>query len=174
MLSLLARAGIGVSYRLLRLARVREVWGSTRAVCSGLDEEAHATAPNTENTLTFLIPARLKRCGMEMRLVIPAGGPTDLMARPDNALIKALTRAHEWKEQLVSGKASSIQAIANKESVSERYISRVLRLAFLAPDITEAILDGYHPPELGLDRVLRGVPLLWADQRRVFGMRSSA
>ena len=116
-------------------------------------------------------PARLKRCGLEMRLVIPAGGPQELTARPDNTLIKALIRARRWKEQLLTGSAPSIQAIANEEGVSERYLSRVLRLAFLAPDITEAILDGYQPPELGLDKVLRGVPLTWADQRQLFRTR---
>lgn len=56
--------------------------------------------------------------------------------------------------------------------MDERYLSRVLRLAFLAPDITEAILDGYQPAELGLDKVLKGVPLTWADQRQLFRTRN--
>ena len=95
----------------------------------------------------------------------------ELKPHPDKALIKALTRAHEWKEELVSGNAPSIHALANEDGMDERYLSRVLRLAFLAPDITEAILDGYQPAELGLDKVLRRVPLTWADQRQLFKTR---
>ena len=147
-----------------------------KALFSGLsgenldvDNEPHADAANVDDTLTIHIPARLKRCGMEMRLVIPVGGPIDPMPRPDKTLIRALIRAHHWKEKLVSGKAPSIHALANQEGVSERYLSRVLRLAFLAPDITEAILDGYQPPELGLERMLRRVPFAWGEQRRMFG-----
>ena len=58
------------------------------------------------------------------------------MPRPDKSLIKALIRAHDWKEKLVSGKAPSIHALANQDGMSERYLSRLLRLALLAPDIT--------------------------------------
>ena len=138
---------------------------------SGVDGEAQATGADTDDVLTFLIPARLKRCGLEMRLVIPVGGALDLRPYPDEALIKALIRAYGWKDRLVSGEALSIHALAKEDGIDERYLSRVLRLAFLAPDITEAILDGYQPAELGLDKVLRRVPLTWADQRQLFRTR---
>ena len=66
---------------------------------SGVDGEAQATGADTDDVLTFLIPARLKRCGLEMRLVIPVGGALDLRPYPDEALIKALIRAYGWKDR---------------------------------------------------------------------------
>jgi hypothetical protein len=89
-------------------------------------------------------------------------------------LVKALARAHGWKHKLASGQAPSIRAIADAEGLTERYVSRILRLAFLAPDITESIFDGHQPADFELERLLRGIPLAWADQRRMFGFRTGA
>jgi len=114
------------------------------------------------------VPARLKLCSGEMRLVIPPGNARELRSRPNAALIKALTRAHRWKERLFSGEAPSIATIAGEEGVTERYVGRVMRLAFLAPDIVEAILDGQQPTDLALERLMKGVPLEWGVQRRTF------
>ena len=119
--------------------------------------------------LTLHIPARLKLCSGEMRLVIPQGQGQELRPRPNATLIKALTRAHRWKERLFSGGAPSTSAIAKEEGVTERYVSRIIRLAFLAPDIVEAILDGYQPVDLELERLMKGIPVSWDEQRRVFG-----
>jgi hypothetical protein len=120
--------------------------------------------------LVIRVPARLKLCSGEMRLVIPPGHARELRPRPNSTLIKALTRAHRWKHKLFSGEAPSIRAIASEEGVTERYVGRLLRLAFLAPDIVEAILDGYQPADLELERLLEGIPLAWVDQRRAFGL----
>ena len=119
--------------------------------------------------LTLHIPVRLKLCSGEMRLVIPPEQARDLRPRPNATLIKALTRAHRWKERLFSGGAPSTSAIAKEEGVTERYVSRIIRLAFLAPDIVEAILDGYQPVDLELERLMKGIPVSWDEQRRVFG-----
>jgi hypothetical protein len=53
--------------------------------------------------------------------------------------------------------------------VTERYVGRIIRLAFLAPDIVEAILDGYQPADLELERLMKGVPIGWNEQRRALG-----
>ena len=169
-----ARVTVGEENIRLTLGRDalrKALLGDSLEDVSGVDGEAQATGADTDDVLTFLIPARLKRCGLEMRLVIPVGGALDLRPYPDEALIKALIRAYGWKDRLVSGEALSIHALAKEDGIDERYLSRVLRLAFLAPDITEAILDGYQPAELGLDKVLRRVPLTWADQRQLFRTR---
>ncbi len=89
--------------------------------------------------------------------------------RINAALIKALTRAHAWKEKLFSGQTPSIQTIAKAEGVTPRYVGRILRLAFLAPDIVEAILDGYQPANLELARLMKGIPIGWHEQRKVLG-----
>ena len=128
-----------------------------------------ATFPDPGDEPTISIPARLKLCSGQMRLVIPPGHAREKRPRPNATLIKALTRAHKWKHRLFSGEVSSIRATANEEGVTERYVGRIMRLAFLAPDIVEAILDGYQPANLELERILNGLPPTWDEQRRLFG-----
>jgi len=125
--------------------------------------------PASGDALTLRVPARLKLCSGEMRLVIPPGQARDLRPWPNATLIKALTRAYKWKKRLFSGGAPSTSAIAKEEGVTERYVSRVMRLAFLAPDIVEGILDGYQPADQELERLLKGIPISWDAQRRAFG-----
>ncbi len=125
--------------------------------------------PASDDALTLRVPARLKLCSGEMRLVIPPGQARELQPRPNATLIKALTRAYKWKERLFTGGAPSTSAIAKEEGVTERYVSRIIRLAFLAPDIVEAILDGYQPADLELERLMKGIPVSWNEQRRTLG-----
>ena len=128
-------------------------------------------AIGSDDELSICVPARFKLCSGEMRLVIPREHDAQLRARPNPALIKALARPHVWKNMLVSGAAPSVRAIARQESMTHRYVGRILRLAFLAPDIMETILDGYQPGDLELEHLLEGIPLLWSDQRRRLGFR---
>ncbi len=125
--------------------------------------------PASGDALTLRVPARLKLCSGEMRLVIPPGQARDPRPRPNATLIKALTRAYKWKERLFTGAAPSTSAIAKEDGVTERYVSRIMRLAFLAPDIVEAILYGYQPADLELERLLKGIPISWDAQRRALG-----
>lgn len=106
-----------------------------------------------------------------MKLVLT--GPEALeRSKPDPTLMKAIARGHVWFEQLARGEARSIKSIARREGVADRYVSRLINLAFLAPDIVEAILDGRQPPDLSLDRLtLRtGLPLDWSAQRTCLGL----
>ncbi len=130
---------------------------------------SQAGTPATGEALILRVPARLKLCSGEMRLVIPPGQRQELQPRPNATLIKALTRAHRWKERLFTGEAPSTSAIAKEEGVTERYVSRIMRLTFLAPDIVEAILDGYQPTDLELERLMKGIPVSWKGQRRALG-----
>jgi hypothetical protein len=124
--------------------------------------------------LTLSVAARLRPCSGELRLVLPAGDETDLPPRPNRVLIKAVVKACAWKEQLISGRSSSILAIATNEGVTDRYVARLLKLAFLAPDIVEAILEGRQPADLELQRLLPDIPLAWDEQRRRFGFPAKA
>ena len=99
-----------------------------------------------------------------MRLAIPPGNVQELQPRPSATLIEALTRAHRWRERLFTRGAPSTSAIANEEGVTERYVSRIVRLAFLTPDIVEALLGGYQPVDLELERLLKGIPSSWDAQ----------
>jgi hypothetical protein len=86
-------------------------------------------------------------------------------------VIKALGRAFDWLQSVKAGQVSSASEIAVAENLTGSYVTRVLRLAFLAPNIVEAIITGTQPVELTLDRSLRGgtLPLTWPEQRRHLG-----
>ena len=94
--------------------------------------------------------------------------------RPDPKLVALLAKAHDWFARLSSGRYDSVRAIARQEHVGSNYVTRVIYLAFLAPDIVQRIVRGEHPKELNADRVIRMVPLpdAWADQRTLFGSSS--
>jgi site-specific DNA recombinase len=119
--------------------------------------------------VTLTVDARLKRCGGETKLIVPAGAAGTRPARPNPTLLKALARAHSWVARLLCGQASSIRAIAQAECLTKRYVARIIPLAFLAPDITEAILQGSHPQDLTLAKLCQRLPLAWPEQRRTLG-----
>jgi hypothetical protein len=88
------------------------------------------------------------------------------MPQPDNTLIKALARAHRWQRVLESGAYGTLAEMADAERISRWYVSRILRLTLLAPDIVERILDGR--PTAGLPQLLRPFPVEWEKQRERF------
>jgi hypothetical protein len=152
-----------------RTALRHALLGETSSIDTASADRDQVGIPASGDALTLRVPARLKLCSGEMRLVIPPGQAREQRPRPNAALIKALTRAHKWKERLFTGAAPSTSAIAKEEGVTERYVSRIMRLAFLAPAIVEVILDGYQPADLELERLMKGVPVSWNEQRRALG-----
>jgi hypothetical protein len=105
-----------------------------------------------------------KRGGRKM-VVTPEGAPWAPRPRVDNAMVKALARAFRWRRMLDEGICGTMDELAKREGVNRGYMSRVLRLTLLAPEIVEAILDGRQPAELQLDDLLVGFPLEWDQQR---------
>src|SRR6185437_8598768 len=120
-------------------------------------------------TITREVPLRIKRRGIEMRLVIE--GERTAAPKADPTLLKELKRAHRCFDALLSGR-SSIAALAKQERVDDRYISTVLPLAFLAPDIVQAIVGGTQPADLTATKLVRRIDLAhdWADQRCQLGV----
>jgi site-specific DNA recombinase len=119
-----------------------------------------------ELTLTRVFPIRIRRRGVEMRLVIEGSG--EPAARADLALLKTVARARQWSEDLLSGRAQSVAEIAERKGVGARYVRRLLRLAFLAPKIVETIAAGRQPRELTAEALAERIelPLLWTEQER--------
>jgi site-specific DNA recombinase len=113
------------------------------------------------------IDSRVKRCGGEVRLLVPKDSSSESPSRPVPSLIKAVARAHRWPEEIIQGNLQGRRSIARCTALDERYTGRVLQCAFLAPDIVEAILDGRQPADLSIQKLLSDVPLEWAAQRRV-------
>ena len=96
--------------------------------------------------------------------------PSPLWVRCDRALIKALVRAHHWRDKLDAGQADSTFELADQEGCHVRYVRNVLKLAFLAPDITGAILEGRQPAHLTLADLVRAeLPASWSAQRALLG-----
>jgi hypothetical protein len=91
--------------------------------------------------------------------------------RTDSTLVKALARAFRWKRMLESGEFATMAELAEREGIASSYMTRVLRLTLLAPDIFEAILEGKQGPEVTLARLIEPFPNCWAKQRRVFRQR---
>ncbi|WP_290557504.1 hypothetical protein [Aestuariivita sp.] len=84
--------------------------------------------------------------------------------RTDNTLVKALARAFRWKQLLESGEFITVAELAEHEGIAPSYMTRVLRLTLLAPDIVEAILGGTQGPEMTLALVLDPFPVQWEMQ----------
>jgi hypothetical protein len=81
-------------------------------------------------------------------------------------MVKAVARGFRWRKLLETGAYWSIGELAAAEKINPSYVSRILRLTLLAPDIIEAILDGRHPPVLTLANTMKYFPVLWNEQRR--------
>jgi site-specific DNA recombinase len=115
-------------------------------------------------------PMAIRRRGVEMRLVIEDNRAT--APQTDAALLKAVARAHQWSEDLLMGRAQSVAEIAQREGVGERYVRRLMRLAFLAPEIVHAIVAGNQPPELTAEALAERIdlPLLWTAQEQALGV----
>ena len=94
--------------------------------------------------------------------------------QPDGMLVKALARAWRGQKLLDSGVHGSVTEIAEAERISKSYVSRILRLALLAPDLVEAILGGWADQRVMLERLERPLPVGWEDQRRTMARAGSA
>ena len=120
------------------------------------------TASQNPDTVTVRVPFRIVKRGGRKEMQLPADMP--IRRQTDDALIKALARAFRWKRMLDSGAFTTINDLAQHERMAPSYMTRVLRLTLLAPDIVEAILDGKQGPEVTLVRVLEPFPANWDSQ----------
>ena len=87
----------------------------------------------------------------------------------DNAMVKAIARAHRWRRMLEGGTHTTITELATAEKINQSNVCRLLRLTLLAPDIVEKILDGQQPVVLQLPMFLKPFPIDWQNQRRILG-----
>lgn len=115
------------------------------------------------DTVTLHVPFRIVKRGGRKEMQLPEGATPS--RRTDSALVKALARAFRWKRLLESGEFATIAELAEREGIAPSYMTRVLRLTLLAPNIVEAILDGKQGPEVTLANVLEPFPVEWERQR---------
>ena len=119
------------------------------------------------DTVTVTIPFRVAKRGGRKEVQLPPGANN---RSPDYTLIKAVARAYRWRKILEAGDMGTIAELAEYEKVSPSYLTRVMRLTLLAPDIIEAILDG-NPPSIGLSELLDPMTPVWAEQRAQLGYK---
>jgi site-specific DNA recombinase len=135
----------------------------------GGESPASPRADIRNRFFTLKLKARLKRCGREVRFVLPANVGEETPVYPTQSLIKAVARAHDWYRRIIRGELTGIRSIANATGLDERYVNRIFQFAFLAPDIVECILDGRQPAKITLENFRTHLPIEWAAQRQRLG-----
>jgi site-specific DNA recombinase len=128
------------------------------------ERKAAEASSSAEDVAKLEIRAAIARCGGEIRLLLPPGTAGG-RHRPAPALARAVARAHQWVERILLGDASHQREIAREAGLNERYVSRIISLAFLAADLTEAILNGTEAPHLSLDSIPVHISIDWNEQR---------
>ena len=113
-----------------------------------------ATVSADGETITVHIPMTFRKRGGRKLVVTPDGAAWAPRPRVDNAMVKALARAFRWRRMLDEGVHATLEDLARAKGVAPSYVSRILRLTLLAPEIVEAILDGRQPAELQLEDLL--------------------
>jgi hypothetical protein len=126
--------------------------------------------------ITVHVPLTIRSRGGRKLVITPDGSPGVPLSRTraDPAMVKALARAHRWKQLLEEGRYASLSEMAKAERIDRSYLGKMLRLTLLAPDIVEAILDGRQPPHIGLPALLQSVPSMWDEQRSMIARSAVA
>src|SRR5262249_14688974 len=121
-------------------------------------------------TITFTVPARLKRAGKETRLLVDGAGGGG-RRQPDHSLHRLLARAYRYNDMVMRSAGKTMGQLAADAGVGGSYFTRILRLSFLAPAVVKAILHDRHPIELTAKRLASQLrfPVAWDEQRALLG-----
>jgi len=125
----------------------------------------------SDRILTLTAAVQLKRVGREMKLLVDDSNDS---RAPDMGLLRIVARAHDIQTRLAQDTSLTVHDIAREERISAAYIYILLRLRWLAPDITTAIVNGRQPPQLNAQKLMRltaHLPANWAEQRALLGFR---
>ncbi len=122
-----------------------------------------------DNITTITLPLKLRRRGVETKLVIEAADGNSAPRQPDPALVKMVAHAHQWWDDLIANRFPTVRALARAYNKDERYVARTLPFAFLEPQIVEAIVCGRHPVDLTAQDLmtLPDLPIEWVQQTSV-------
>jgi hypothetical protein len=117
-----------------------------------------------DGAITLHLSLTFVKHGGRKAVITPDGSAWAPRPRVDNAMVKALARAFRWQRMLDEGVCGTIEEVARREKVNRGYLSRMMRLTLLAPDVVEAILDGRQPEEVRLEDLLKEFPAEWGLQ----------
>jgi site-specific DNA recombinase len=133
---------------------------------AGAGAAAHTEDGEGPRVLNLPLPDRRSKDRREIIIPSNNGSPSTHL---DRSLVVAVARGRCWARGLCRGDYKDTAQIASKFDLSEAYVRRILRLAYLAPDVVLAIAEGRHPPTLVLQRLLAPIPLAWTEQRQTLG-----
>jgi uncharacterized PurR-regulated membrane protein YhhQ (DUF165 family) len=122
-------------------------------------------------TLTVWVPLAIRQRGGRKLVLTPASATNRGSSAADTTLVKALARAFRWRRMLEAGRYGTIDELAAAEKINSSYVSRLLRLTLLAPEIVEAILDGRQTEGLTLPGLMEPFPVEWVRQRIAIARR---
>jgi site-specific DNA recombinase len=153
----------------VRRSRLVELLGS-----GSIDLVTQRGTPDNEANavLTLTVKAQLQRVGREMKMLVEN---TDDQTKADPGLLRIIARAYDIQERLMQDSKLTLHAIASQERVTPGYISRLLRLPSLAPDIIIPIVNGKNPPQLTAKKLMRlalEIPVDWTAQRKLLGFHA--
>lgn len=120
--------------------------------------------------LTVRVPLAVrKQRGGRKLVLMPGGMAPGGASAADTTLVKALARAFRWRRMMETGRFATIDELSAAEKINSSYVSRLLRLTLLAPDIVQAILDGRQPEGMTLPGLMEPLPARWIEQQQRIG-----
>lgn len=123
-----------------------------------------------DGVVTVHVPVAFRQRAGRKQIIGPSGSaPWSPSPRADPALLKAIARAFRWREMIECGKYGCAADLAKAEKVNDSYLSRILRLTLLSPEIVEAIVAGRQPGTVQLDDLLKPLPPFWRQQESILG-----
>ncbi|MCO5146332.1 MAG: hypothetical protein M9895_09165 [Aquamicrobium sp.] len=118
----------------------------------------------TDNTIRVVIPLTVRRKNGRPKILPPADHGLAKARTQDAHVLRAIARAWNWRRRIERGEASTIADIATAEKVTDRFVSRMMRLAYLSPEVLEKLLVHRIPPALALNDLIAVADLPWAEQ----------
>ena len=119
---------------------------------------------NPNDTIRVVIPLAIRRRNGRPRILPPEDVATRQARAQDPHILKALGRAWAWRRRLQTGEAATVGDIAKAEKVTDRFVSRTMRLAYLSPEVLERLLLRQEPPAVTVNELIGVTYLLWRQQ----------
>jgi hypothetical protein len=120
-----------------------------------------------QTCFTVHVPLSFVKRGGRKMIVIESPTSRASLTNVNQAVVKALAKAHRWRRLIEEGSYGSITELANAQNVNQSYACRILRLTLLAPEIVEAVLDGRLAKDVGLKEFVKSLPSSWREQQRI-------
>lgn len=119
---------------------------------------------NTNDTIRVVIPLAIRRRNGRPRVLPPENVAARQARAQDPHILKTLGRAWAWRRKLESGELATVSDIAKAERVTDRFVSRTMRLAYLSPEVLERLAVSRDPPSVSVNELIRGTYLPWVKQ----------